>query len=120
MSNQQHSADKIGWLATEQSGFGMVTEVDDFLHPEVQLPDFTLTETYWFNFYVPERGLSGAIYCWMHKNLGTCTVGVWIYQGRKTHHLQSEHFNVQSHLPYPLGSVNNQLISLQEDNQLQA
>lgn len=100
MSSKEKTSE-IGWLATQQSGFGTVTAADDFLHPDVQLPDFTLTETYWFNFYVPERGLSGAIYCWMHKNLGSCTSGVWIYRGFKAHHLQCEHFNVQSHLPYP-------------------
>lgn len=101
MSNDNNSAAEIGWLATQKPGFGEVSEIDDFPHPDVQLPDFTLTETYWFNFYVPERGLSCAVYCWMHKNLGTCTSGVWVYQGFKSHHLQSEHFNVQAHLPYP-------------------
>ena len=102
MSTQSTSdTSEIAWLATHKAGFGRVADADDFLHSDVQLEDFTLTETYWFNFYVPERGLSGALYCWMHKNLGTCTSGVWVYQGLKSHHLQCEHFNVQQHLPYP-------------------
>jgi hypothetical protein len=91
----------IPWLSTEQRANSRVTEADEFLHPAESSPDFTLTETYWFTFCIPERNLNGNIYIWMHKNLNTCTSGVWIWRGFKSHHLQCEHFNVQSHLPYP-------------------
>ncbi len=93
---------EIPWLASHTSGFGQLSPADDLLHPDIDTDDFTQTETYWFNFYVPERKLSGAIYCWMHKKLNTCTSGVWIWRGVKSHHLLSEHFNVQAHLPYPV------------------
>ena len=90
------------WMTTPIGGFGRITQADDLLHPGDAAVDFTLTETYYFAFNIPERRLNGEIYVWMHRNLNTCTAGVWIWEGIKTHHLYSEHFNVHAHLPYPI------------------
>ena len=49
--------------------FGQVTEIDEYVHREVEDPHYSVTETYWFSFSVPEENLHGQIYLWMHPNL---------------------------------------------------
>lgn len=81
--------------------FGHVTEQDDFIHGEGGSQDYSVTETYWFSFDLPEEGLHGQIYIWMHPNLKVASAGCWIWNGAKRHYLEAEHFNCRHYLPFP-------------------
>lgn len=50
---------------------------DDELHPVGPTPDWT--ETVWFSFNVPERGLGGWLYIQTRPNLGISSGGAFVY-----------------------------------------
>jgi len=54
------------------------TEKDDQLH-HIRYPNKDWTETTWWSFNVPERGLAGWLYCQMRPNLGAVTGGAFVY-----------------------------------------
>lgn len=53
-------------------------ENDDQLH-KILYPNKDWTETVWFSFNVPEKGLAGWLYCQMRLNLGSVTGGAFVY-----------------------------------------
>lgn len=81
--------------------FGQLTEQDEFVHREVEDPHYSVTETYWFSFSVPEENLHGQIYLWMHPNLKITSAGCWMWRGPTRHYLEADHFNFRNYLPYP-------------------
>lgn len=86
--------DKAYWEAKNVS-FLAATPDCDLLYPEykesVRLP--SLTETHMFGFSVPEENIHALNYMWHHPNLGVVSGGAWVWQGIKSHVLQSELFN---------------------------
>ncbi|MEQ8838671.1 DUF7064 domain-containing protein [Haliea sp.] len=54
-----------------------------------------MTETWFWNFHVPEAQINCFAYCWVHPNLGVVTGGLMIYQGIKSQHLECELFDIQ-------------------------
>jgi len=50
---------------------------DDGLHDPGD--DFYFTETYWFSFFAPERGLGGWLYSGVRPNAGVTAGGCWIW-----------------------------------------
>ena len=67
----------------------------DLLHPQAKEVNRapTLTETQYFGFSVPEERIHAATYLWHHPNLGVVTGGAFVFQGIKSHALQSELFD---------------------------
>ena len=53
------------------------SEADDSTHPAG--PNADWTETTWFSFNVPERGLAGWLYIQMRPNLGISSGGAFVY-----------------------------------------
>jgi len=60
---------------------GILTELDDQLHPPAS-PDRWWSETCWFSFDQPGPDLSATIYPLFRPNLGVCSLGVWLWDGR--------------------------------------
>ena len=54
-----------------------LTAADDGFHPPGD--DRLATETAWFSFFVPERGLGGWLYTRAMPNLGLCQGGAWVW-----------------------------------------
>lgn len=52
-------------------------ESDDHLHPVSE--NFYETETFWYSFFVPERGIGGWIYAGVRQNAGVTYGGMWIW-----------------------------------------
>ncbi len=55
---------------------------DDDLHPSTG--DFYQTETFWYSFFVPERGLGAWLYASVHATLGSTGGGMWIWDATAT------------------------------------
>ena len=54
---------------------------DDGPHPATG--DFYETETFWYSFFVPERGIGGWLYTSLRATAGVCAGGAWIWDGRR-------------------------------------
>jgi len=52
-------------------------ESDDRLHPVSE--NFYETETFWYSFFVPERGIGAWIYTGVRQNAGVTHGGMWIW-----------------------------------------
>lgn len=74
---------------------------NDYILSRDGAPPGLENETYWFTFEVPERGLLGNVYIWVHSQLRTSTAFVLIFEGVKRYVWQAEHFNCYCYLPYP-------------------
>jgi hypothetical protein len=86
--------DKAFW-DEKNTSFLTATADCDLLHPQCKdaNPSPTLTETQFFGFSVPEHNIHALTYMWHHPNLHVVTGGAWVWQGIKSHVLQSEIFN---------------------------
>jgi hypothetical protein len=86
--------DKAFW-EEKNTSFKTATPDCDLLHPQSKElnPSPTLTETQFFGFSVPEENIHALTYMWHHPNLGVVTGGAWVWQGVKSHVLQSELIN---------------------------
>jgi hypothetical protein len=86
--------DKAFW-DEKNTSFLTATADCDLLHPQCKdaNPSPTLTETQFFGFSVPEHNIHALTYMWYHPNLHVVTGGAWVWQGIKSHVLQSEIFN---------------------------
>jgi len=91
----------IAYMSAHDGGFGDPSDAIEHVLARVENPDPSVTETWWWCFYIPERNINGEVYFWKHSNLGTMSGGVWVFQGIKSHHLQCEHFNWLSFIPGP-------------------
>jgi hypothetical protein len=91
MSTETH--EKAFW-EEKNTSFLTATPDCDLLHPEFKdlNPSPSLTETQFFGFSVPEENIHALTYLWHHPNLGVVSGGAWVWQGIKSHLLQSELF----------------------------
>lgn len=93
-------------LYPTEEGFLPATASDEFLHPDVpDDADFTLSETSYFGFNVPEADISCEIYAWFHPTLGLVSGGLMIFQGYKTLAGQAEYLDYRNVLPFGPGDI---------------
>ncbi|MFN3472512.1 MAG: hypothetical protein ACK4ZW_00565 [Blastomonas sp.] len=85
------------WNSNLGGGFGRHEEKDEFFHGTGPAGD-TLTETWFWNFHVPDANINCFAYCWVHPNLAMCSGGLMIYQGHKPSHLACELFDYRDYL----------------------
>ncbi len=86
--------DELGYISSGGAqGFGTSTAADEYLHGSGP-PGDSLTETWYWGFFVPERAINCYAYCWVHPNLHTVSAGLMIYAGVKPHHLAAELFDM--------------------------
>lgn len=81
----------------------MLTARDDLLHPPVT-DDPWWTETAWFGFAVPSRGLCGSIYQIYRTNQGVMATGVYVWEPGAEELWQLPYFRTYWHLPIPEGA----------------
>ena len=87
-------SDTKDWNANVGGGFGKLVAQDEFFHGQGPAGD-SLTETWYWNFHIPQARINCFAYCWVHPNLGVVTAGLFIYQGRKRQHLECELFDMR-------------------------
>src|SRR3954470_7661711 len=65
---------------------------DEHLHPESRErePGYSLTETQYLGFNIPEHDIHALCHMWHHPNLGVVSGGVWVWQGIKPHPMTCE------------------------------
>ena len=81
------------WNSNVSGGFGQHNaETDEYYHRTGAVGD-SMTETWFWNFHVPEAAINCYIYCWAHPNLDVVSAGLFIYKGRKSQHLECELFD---------------------------
>lgn len=79
------------WNSNLGHGFGRHVQEDEFFHGTGDPVD-SLTETWYWNFHVPEAAINCFVYCWVHPTLKVVSSGLFIFKGMKRHHLQCELF----------------------------
>jgi hypothetical protein len=89
--------DELGYASAGGVGFGTSTPEDELLHGTGPEGD-SLTETWYWGFFVPEANINCYAYCWVHPNLKVASAGLMIYEGVKSHHLASELFELPAFL----------------------
>jgi hypothetical protein len=85
------------WNSNLGGGFGQHKPEDEYFHGTGPAGD-TLTETWYWNFHVPEAAINCFAYCWVHPNLKVVSGGCFLYKGQKDHHLQSEMFDYRTYM----------------------
>jgi hypothetical protein len=90
-------ADDTDWNSNLGGGFGTHQPADELFHGTGG-PEDSLTETWFWNFHVPEAAINCYAYCWVHPNLKVVTGGLFIYQGVKTSHLGCEVFEMRDYM----------------------
>jgi hypothetical protein len=78
----------------------MITAADDSFHPPATA-DLWWTETAWFAFAVPERGIAGALYPLFRPNLGVCSAAVYVWDARADAPWEVLYGKTFWHLPLP-------------------
>mgnify|MGYP003382274340 CR=1 FL=1 len=65
--------------------FGQYTLADEELHvsDRQSKPHYSLTETQYYGFFVPEENIHCFTWIWYHPNLNTVTAGTMAFQGHK-------------------------------------
>ncbi|MBS0377165.1 MAG: hypothetical protein JSS29_01665 [Proteobacteria bacterium] len=91
-----------GWT-TEVAGSRLTRPQpqDEFLHPPPPGAGYAWTETSYWGFCVPERGLMAEIYIWFHPVLNTMSAGVLIWRGMQPTSLASDYVHHHHFLPMP-------------------
>ena len=90
-------ADDTDWNSNLGGGFGQHKPEDEYLHGTGPAGD-SLTETWYWNFHVPEAAINCFAYCWVHPNLKVVSGGVFLYKGLNEHHLQCELFEYRDYM----------------------
>lgn len=90
-------SDQTDWNSNIGGGFGSHTAADEYFHGTGE-PGDSLTETWFWNFHVPEAGINCYAYCWVHPNLKVVTAGLLIYKGLKHQHLECELFDMHDYM----------------------
>ena len=85
------------WNSNLGEGFGTHKPEDEYFHGTGG-PGDTLTETWFWNFHVPEAAINCFAYCWVHPNLNVVSGGLFIYKGFKESHLQCELFEYRDYM----------------------
>lgn len=78
----------------------MTGHPDDEFHPPTSDDPFW-TETCWFTFTVPERGLSGQVYPFFRPNQGVAAAAVYLWEGHGNHAWDCRYGKNLWHLPLP-------------------
>jgi hypothetical protein len=60
------------------------------------------TETFWFSFFVPERGIGGWIYASVRQNAGVTAGGMWLWGKETPHPVESPFYEYFAHLKLPV------------------
>jgi hypothetical protein len=102
----------LDWVHSAASMFGTCTEDDEFFHFESIPSAPSVTETYYFGFWVPGEKIQGWAYFWLHPNLKVITGGVMIYQGFKSCSLAADYYNLQAYLDFSHINLDNGTIEL--------
>jgi hypothetical protein len=76
---------------------------DEFHTPTSDDPFWT--ETCWFTFHIPERKISGQLYPYFSKNLGTCAAGAFVWDEHGSHPYTALYAKMFWHLPFPEGPL---------------
>lgn len=79
------------WNSNLGGGFGLHKPEDEYFH-NIGDPVDSLTETWYWNFHVPEAAINCFAYCWVHPTLKVVSSGLFIFKGINRHHLQCELF----------------------------
>lgn len=82
------------WNSNLGGGFGLHEATDEYFHGTGEPVD-ALTETWFWNFHVPEAAINCFAYCWVHPTLKVVTSGLMIYKGFKASHLECELFEIR-------------------------
>ena len=90
-------SDQTDWNSNIGGGFGTHVPEDEFFHGTGD-PGDSLTETWFWNFHVPEAAINCYGYCWVHPNLKVVTAGLFIYKGMKQQHLECELFDMYDYM----------------------
>lgn len=88
-----------------QEGFVELSPSDEQLHDDVPDADYTLSETSYLGFNIPEAGVNAEIYHWFHPRLGLMSGGLMIWQGHKTVTAEADYIDYRNFLPYPTGDI---------------
>lgn len=86
------------WNANHGGGFGTHVAEDEYYHGTGPA-GAALTETWFWNFHVPEVAINCFAYCWVHPNLQVVSGGLFIYRGITSSHLACEVFDYHDYLP---------------------
>ena len=81
-----------------------LTRADDDLHPPAS-DDPLWTETSWYAFSVPERGLAGTVYPLFRLNQGVCSIAVSVWDASAHAPWAVPYNRAQWHLPMPAGDL---------------
>ncbi|MFJ9390510.1 hypothetical protein ACIRON_16920 [Nocardioides sp. NPDC101246] len=93
-------------LYPTEEGFVQPFPADELLHNDVPPDaDFTLSETSYFGFNIPEAGIDCEIYAWFHPTLRVVSGGLMIFQGYKTVAGQADFLDYRNTMPYPDGDI---------------
>ncbi len=90
-------ANDTDWNSNLGGGFGTHQPGDELFHGTGG-PEDSLTETWFWNFHVPQAAINCYAYCWVHPNLKVVTGGLFIYQGMKISHLGCELFEMRDYM----------------------
>lgn len=77
---------------------------DELLHSSEE-EDYTLTETSYLGFNIPEAGINAEIYHWFHPVLGTASGGLLIWQGNKHQVAEADFIDYRNFMPYPTSDI---------------
>lgn len=99
--------------------FGTYNLADEDLHREHQVssPHYSLTETQYMGFSVPEHDLRCYVWTWCHPNLGVVSSAITAWQGVQTNMLASPLFDFRNFMS--IDALSNGLVDYQLDNGLQ-
>ncbi len=86
------------------TGFLAPNSLDDYLHSGTS-GDYTLSETSYVGFNIPEAAIDAQIYHWFHPELGIVSGGIIIWQGLRETSADADYIDYRNFMPYPSGSV---------------
>lgn len=84
-------------MPTNDSVYADFEDDDDFLHEHGTHP--WSTETWWFSFFSPERGIGGWLYALVRPNQLTTAGGAWIWDCSGSHPQDARYFANYTSLP---------------------
>ncbi|WP_020501747.1 DUF7064 domain-containing protein [Sciscionella marina] len=88
-------------LYAPQQGFVAPRAEDEFLHTGGDPSDYTISETSYLGFNIPESGINGEIYHWYHPNLGIASGGLLLFQGHKQQTAEADYLDYRNFQPLP-------------------
>jgi hypothetical protein len=81
----------------DSSGYDPFVPADDGVHSQGSHP--WTTETWWFSFFVPDRGLGGWLYALLRPNQSTSAGGLWVWDGSGSQPRDARYFAHYTSLP---------------------